>query len=184
MGISSFFPFKKSAQRLAQKPNPEATYLLASILVVFPEIARVSYDPKDELLELSFALDGQLSRDEFQIFTMKVVESIRTYHEITGLNNARLETSIEGIANVSFLQIRRDLKTLTRGELSIITSIAQDLFEERLIIENDDPDDAEEEMMLAQEEKIDQVFGRLRQNKISDRLVGIRENEKVVVYIR
>lgn len=182
MGISSLFPFKKSSPRNPKKPNPDASYLIASILVVYPEVAKVSYDPENELLQLSFALGGQLSQQDYMNFTAKVIESIQTYHMISGFSEARLELALEGISGVNFLQIRRDMATLTRGELNIIASIVSDIFEDRLIIENDDQED--EELTSVQEDKLDQIFFRLRQNKISDCLVGIRENEKVIVYVR
>ena len=182
MGISSLFPFKKSSPRNPQKPNPDASYLIASILVVYPEVAKVSYDLSDELLQLSFAIDGNLPEDSYQTFAAQSIESIRTYHALSGFSDARLELSLEVVAGVSFLQIRRDMATLTRGELNIIASIVNDIFADNLIVENDERDD--EEISAMQEEKLDQIFGRLRQNKISDCLVGIRENEKVIVYVR
>ena len=41
-----------------KKPNPDATRFLASILVVYPTIQSVTYESKDGMLELSFALNG------------------------------------------------------------------------------------------------------------------------------
>ncbi|MBR1859832.1 MAG: hypothetical protein IJ797_10095, partial [Selenomonadaceae bacterium] len=57
-----------------KKPNLDASRLLAAILVVYPSVQAVSYDPKDGMLELSFALKGSLSQDEFDNFLKYIAE--------------------------------------------------------------------------------------------------------------
>ena len=46
------------------------------------------------------------------------------------------------------------------------------------------PDEVDEEFSFAQEDKLDQIFVKLRKKKISDRVIGFRENEKVIIYAR
>ena len=53
-----------------KKPNPDASKLLASILVVFPAVQSVTYDSKDETLEFSFALNGKFSQEDIENFSI------------------------------------------------------------------------------------------------------------------
>ncbi len=164
-----------------KKPNPDATRLLAAILVVYPAIQSVTYDSKDDKLELSFALNGKFSQDDFEDFLKYVAESVETFHHIEGLGGATIELNVEGVFGTCFLNVRRDMATLTCRELSLLTELALNYFGDNLIEDYGDeiPD---EEFIMAQEDFLEQYLNNIRQLRIDGRLVGIREQERVVVY--
>ena len=166
-----------------KKPNLDAGRLLAAILVVYPSVQAVSYDPKDGMLELSFAINGQFSNDEFEGFLKYVADSVEVYHQLEGLGNATIELNAEGIYGTCFLNVRRDLETLTCGELSMITELAFNYFGEKLI-EEFSGDLHDEEYILSQEDYLEQMLGNIRQFRIDSRIVGVRESERVIVYTR
>ena len=167
----------------AKKPDPDAGRLLASILVVFPSVQSVTYDSKDETLELSFALNGKFSHDDFENFLNYVAESMETFHHLEGLSGATIDLNVEGIYGTCFLNVRRDVATLTCRELSLLTELAANYFGDQLIEEYDDsiPD---EEYLMAQEDFLEQGLSNMRQLRVEGRLVGVRERERVVVYSR
>ena len=167
----------------AKKPDPDAGRLLASILVVFPSVQSVTYDSKDETLELSFALNGKFSHDDFENFLNYVAESVETFHHLEGLSGATIDLNVEGIYGTCFLNVRRDVATLTCRELSLLTELAANYFGDKLIEEYDDtiPD---EEYLMAQEDFLEQGLSNMRQLRVEGRLVGVRERERVVVYSR
>lgn len=169
--------------RREKKPNPDASRLLASILVVYPTIQSVTYDSKSDMLELSFALNGKFSQDDFEDFLSHVAESVETFHHLEGLGGAKIELDVEGVFGTCFLNVRRDMSTLTCRELSLLTELAQNYFGENLIeeYEGDMPD---EEYIMAQEDYLEQCLNNIRQLRIEGRLVGVREQERVVVYAR
>ena len=109
--------------RREKKPNPDASRLLASILVVYPTIQSVTYDSNSDMLELSFALNGKFSQDDFEDFLSHVAESVETFHHIEGLGGAKIELDVEGVYGTCFLNVRRDMSTLTCRELSLLTSL-------------------------------------------------------------
>ena len=164
-----------------KKPDPDAGKLLASILVVFPSVQSVTYDSKDETLELSFALNGKFSHDDFENFLNYVAESMETFHHLEGLSGATIDLNVEGIYGTCFLNVRRDVATLTCRELSLLTELAANYFGDKLIEEYDDsiPD---EEYLMAQEDFLEQSLNNMRQLRVEGRLVGVRE--RVDVYSR
>ena len=166
-----------------KKPNPDASRLLASILVVFPAVQSVTYDSKDETLEFSFALNGKFSQDDIENFLAYVAESVETFHHLEGLGGAKIELNVEGVYGTCFLNVRRDVATLTCRELSLLTELAFNFFGDRLIEEYDGniPD---EEYLIAQEDYLEQCLNNMRQLRVEGRLVGVRERERVVVYAR
>lgn len=169
--------------RREKKPNPDASRLLASILVVYPSVQSVTYDSDSDMLELSFALNGKFSQDDFEDFLSHVAESVETFHHIEGLGGAKIELDVEGVYGTCFLNVRRDMSTLTCRELSLLTELAQNYFGENLIeeYEGEIPD---EEYIMAQEDYLEQCLNNIRQLRIEGRLVGVREQERVVVYAR
>ena len=166
-----------------KKPDPDAGRLLASILVVFPAVQSVTYDSKDETLEFSFALNGKFSQDDFEDFLSYVAESVETFHHLEGIGGAKINLSVEGVYGTCFLNVRRDVATLTCRELSLLTELAWNYFGDKLIEEYDDniPD---EDYLIAQEDYLEQCLNNMRQLRVEGRLVGVRERERVVVYTR
>lgn len=167
----------------SKKPDPDAGRLLASILVVFPAVQSVTYDSKDETLEFSFALNGKFSQNDFEDFLSYVAESVETFHHLEGLGGAKIELNVEGVYGTCFLNVRRDVATLTCRELSLLTELAWNYFGDKLIEEYDDnvPD---EEYLIAQEDYLEQCLNNMRHLRVEGRLVGVRERERVVVYSR
>lgn len=166
-----------------KKPNPDASRLLASILVVYPTIQSVTYDSKDDILELSFALSGKFSKNDFEDFLKYVAESVETLHYLENFYGATIELNVEGIFGTYFLNVRRDMATLTCRELSLLTEMAANYFGENLIedIENAVQD---EEYLMEQEDYLEQCLSSMRQLRIEGKLVCVREQERVVVYNR
>ena len=167
-----------------KKPNPDASRLLASILVVFPIVQSVTYDSKDETLEFSFALNGKFTHDDFENFLTYVAESLETFHHLEGLSGAKIELNVEGVYGTCFLNVRRDVATLTCRELSLLTELAVNYFGENLIEEYDENFIPDEEYLIAQENYLEQCLNNMRQMRVEGRLVGVREHERVVVYAR
>ena len=165
------------------KPNPDASKILASILIVYPSVQSVSYDPKDDMLELSFALNGTFSNDKFEGFLKCIAESVEAYHQLEGLGSATIELNAEGIYGTCFLNVRRDMETMTCGEISLLTELAINYFGENLIEEFSDSLN-DEEYFMTQADYLEKTLGNMRQIRIENRLVGVRERERVVVYTR
>ena len=165
-----------------KKPNADATRLLASILVVYPTIQSVSYESKDGMLELSFALNGKFSHNDFEDFLKYVAESVETFHHIEGMGGATIELNVEGVFGTCFLNVRRDMATLTCGELSLLTELAANYFGDNLI--EDYGGIPDEDYMIAQADFLEQSLNNTRQLRVDGKLVGVRERERVVVYAR
>ena len=79
-----------------RKPNMDGVNLLISILVCYPEIGAVSYEPKDDALHFSFTLRELPSRAEYESVGELIRESILTYHSLEGFEGARIEIFLEG----------------------------------------------------------------------------------------
>ena len=167
-----------------KKPNPDASRLLASILVVFPAVQSVTYESKGETLEFSFALNGKFTQNDFEQFLAYVAESLETFHYLEGFSGAKMELNVEGVYGTCFLNVRRDMATLTCRELALLTELAVNYFGDQLVEEYDNNFFADEEYLISQENYLEQCLNNMRQLRVEGRLVGVREHERVVVYAR
>ena len=74
----------------------------------------------------------------------------------------------------------RDVATLTRDELSLVADILYDAFPQTLLLDERDPLDPNFE--VEQENLLDHMLGTMRQQRLHEKLLGIREGDRVVVY--
>ena len=107
-----------------------------------------------------------------------------TFHHLEGLRGAKINLNVEGVYGTYFLNVRRDVATLTCRELSLLTELAATYFGDTLIEEYDENYFPDEEYLIAQENYLEQCLNNMRQLRVEGRLVGVREHERVVVYAR
>ena len=97
------------------------------------------------------------------------------------LGDATIELNVEGIYDTCFINVRRDIVTMTCGELNLLTELAFNYFGEQLIEEIAEGAN-DEEYILEQIDYLEQMLSNIRQIRIENRLVGVRERERVIVY--
>ena len=109
-----------------------------------------------------------------------LAESIAAYLGLNGLRARVVNLEMESTPKVSFLHLVRDVATLTRDELSLVADILYDAFPQTLLLDERDPLDPNFE--VEQENLLDHMLGTMRQQRLHEKLLGIREGDRVVVY--
>ena len=155
--------------------------LLVSILVCYPEIGMVSFEPKAEALNLAFALKSVPKHESYEAAAKFIEESIVTYHSLEGFSHAQIEISLEAQENTAFLHIVRDVFTLSRGEIAVIVTLMREHFGD-ILLRDEEKDKPDAEAEAAQEEAIDHMIGNLKINHGTERMIGIREDGRVMVF--
>jgi hypothetical protein len=154
--------------------------LLISILVRYPEVATVKYQPEERTLRFTFMVAGLVSEDEFSTFTGRLKESLLTFAFVTGrrMRVCLLEkTEYNGF---TLVEVYRDVESLSREEISLIASILAEDCGDRMVTEAQEP--LLEEDQLFQEELIEHMLDDIRQGQITKDLIGFRENGRVFVF--
>ena len=150
--------------------------LVASILMCFPEMAKVTLDSEDSGIWLDFTLKDVPTEERMKKADRVITDSMRLYHELEGFSRARLAFFYaKGV-----LRIFRDIDSLTRAELDILVSIIRDHFSDLLLA--DTVNNIDEDVLFNQSEMIDHRIRFLRKNHIYENMVGIREEGRVMVY--
>ncbi len=165
-----------------KKPNIDGINLLVSILVCYPEIGTISFEPGDDALHFSFALQEVPPRQVYEDTGELIRESIVTYHSIEGFSDAHIEIYLEGQGHTAFFHVIRDIRTISQGEISMIAEIMRERFAETLMIDPDSRPDAFEFDLAAHENAIDHMIGTLKITRVTNRMIGIREEGRVLVF--
>lgn len=154
--------------------------LLISILVRYPEIGTISFDPDNESLKLTFMLSGIPSSDEFAAVKQLILNSAAAYYELEGLRVRITDFQMTTYEQVAMFNVIRDVATLSKSEIAIIITLLRDKFKERLVADHNDS--MLEEDLLVQEELIDNMLENIKQQHAAHGLIGIREDGRVLVF--
>ncbi len=167
-----------------KKTNPDGVNLLASILVCYPEITTISYEPSEQTVEITFALNQRMDEKEYTTTVNFIWESVAAYQSLQGLDDVSMECSMELQGEMGFLHIKRDLMSLTRGEVALLATLMRERFGDKLALDTKTDMRIDSESQAMQEEIIERILGNVQQVRLSERLVGIREEDHVVVFNR
>ena len=155
--------------------------LLISILVRYPEVGSLHYDPLTQELRFTFLLTRALSEGETAALRERVVASLEALGHLEGrtMLECHLENSSLG-DHLTMVEIRRDVSTLTQEEISLVIALMRMEFRQQLVV---DPGDSlyEDELAL-QDEMIEQMLEDLRDSRSDRRLVAFREEGRVLVF--
>ena len=163
-----------------KKPNMDCVNLLTSVLIYYPEISKISIEP-DEKIYINYIIQKILTDEEIEKTRTLLEECLKSYHylEKTQVECDEVKVNIEERA--TFITIKRDMKTFSHGELRLINTLINEEFGELLIMDTDKIPMIDS-TMLAQMDLIDTMFASLKINPVVEKMIGIREAGRVIVF--
>lgn len=163
-----------------KKPNMDCVNLLTSVLIYYPEISKISIEP-DEKIYINYIIKKILTDEEIEKTRTLLEECLKSYHylEKTQVECDEVKVNIEEKA--TFITIKRDMKTFSHGELRLINTLINEEFGELLIMDTDKIPMIDS-TMLAQMDLIDTMFASLKINPVVEKMIGIREAGRVIVF--
>lgn len=167
--------------RLAAFDSADTVNRVVALLDRFPELHSVRSNPSDATLTLSFAVRERLDRAKARILSDRVGDHVRAFLDLRGGDEAaKIGLACDRDAAVSFVHVTRDASSFSRQELELVVSLFAEQFGERLVRDgdvaqlDDDP--------IARDERVDVALDALRDPAQHQRLVGFREEQRVLVY--
>ncbi|MDI3281381.1 MAG: hypothetical protein QJR13_08445 [Bacillota bacterium] len=154
--------------------------LLISILVRYPEVGTVRYNPEAQTLKFTFILKVVPPRERQRRFFALFRESLQAFYGLTGREPLVFELERQVYRNFTLLELKRDIATLSQEEISLFTGLVRDEFSDVLLTEENEP--LQEEERLFQEEMIEHMLEDMRESKLEKDLIGFREEGRVFVF--
>lgn len=162
------------------KRNADGVSLLVSILVCYPEIGTISFDPANESLKMTFVLNCLPEQEQYILLEQRLKSSVLSYLLLEGLKATAIEVRREDYDHLAFINVIRDVATMSRGEIALISEIMREHFSDHLVMDNNES--IMEEDLLVQEEVIDRMLFSLNKNRDVSKLIGIREDGRVLIF--
>lgn len=180
------FGFKQNGKaESGRKQASIGVQLIASLLVCYPEIDTVTYEPEDTEITLDFVVKGStVSHEEMEEFAKLLDESVQTYHDLHGGNPVWLAVDADIHGQRMAVHVKRQLSTMLRGELDLLAQLFQDKFGDKLQADGHNIDVLEPEFSSLQSNLLDQMLDTAQEQRIKERMIGMRDKDKVLVYNR
>lgn len=154
--------------------------LLISILVRYPEVATINFDPVQRVLKFTFAVSRVLDTLEMEIISQKLLDSIEVLNKLEG-KAARLSlVDRKECDSFTMIEIQRDVETLVQEEIALIVELFRQNLENSLI--TDETQSLYEEDLLMQEEIIERMLESVKGFAGDKKLFAFREEGRVLVF--
>lgn len=162
------------------RSGPGSAGLLVSILLRFPEVGSVTFDPDNHSLRFTLLVRGRLESTGYEQLLELLDSSVRAFGVLQGADPRLLGVERTSFGQVTAIEFTRDVETLTREEIAMLIELARDGFGERLVVEADGA--LVEEDLLVQEQLIDAALDDLRDARGQQNLIAYREGGRVMVF--
>jgi hypothetical protein len=156
--------------------------LIAFLLVRYPEIGSVSFDPEQKTMQFSFVLVKLLDQADLDRFTEQLMLSLNSMAQLQNREMGQLQVACNEDEGLSFLEITRNLNSLSQEEIGLIIGVVQQFFEGILLLDQEET--AQEEDVLLQEEMIEHMLEDLKDSRQEKKLIGFREEGRVLIFNR
>lgn len=154
--------------------------LLISILVRYPEVATIDFDPEGQVLKFNFIASRNLDSDEIKVFSLRLLDSIEAFNILEN-KDARLSLiDHQECGCYTMIEIRRDVETLVREEIALIVGLFREHLDNSLITDENQP--LYEEDLQIQEEIIEQMLECIKGNVGGKKLFAYRDEGRVLVF--
>ena len=154
---------------------------VVALLVRFPELHSIRSNPADATLTLTYAVARRLERAAARTFAELAAEYVRAFHDLAGTSIERIGIACERDTEVTFVHVTRDLATFSPEELALQAAVFAEHFGHELVT-NPQVDEAADEETASDEESLELALDALRNPAQRQRLVGVREEKRVLVY--
>jgi len=155
--------------------------LLISVLVRHPEVCAVGFGSRGQTLRFTFMLrspePGRVARIEESL-----TEAIFALGEVTGRAPAVCRFECSSFDSVMIFALERDVNSLSREEISVITTLIKDEAGAALVLE--DTSDFGDEEIAVQDELISEMLEDLPGEAVERNLYAFREGGRVLVFNR
>jgi len=154
--------------------------LLISILVRYPQVASINFDPWEQILRFNFICSQVLNQHEFEEFKTLLLNSIQTYNYLEKKDAVLIEIVHQVYDDLTLIEIKRDVVTLVQEEIALVVALFNQFMGANLVYDLNE--DIIEEDLIVQEEIIEHMLESVRGTVEDKHLYAFREEGKVMVF--
>ncbi len=150
--------------------------LLVAILVRFPQIGTIHYEPEAKTLRLVFLLKD--AQQDFHHFARRFESHLALFHNLRQEDVAVASLKKAETGDLTVIEVIRDLASISSGELNLIVELVSDEYGDTVVQEGHDIDD---EDVVEQNFQIESLLMSTMWRPL-ERLTGFRDKGRVLVF--
>lgn len=178
----NFRMFKKARIKRRKQVSQKDVEVLAALLVAFPQISTVTFEPKKRGLDLVFLCRSPVSKTKRKKLQTLYLQSMEVYQSLTNQKGGTVHCHWEILDGLHSFHVERDVASLSTGELRLTVSlIAQEI---PVVSDPEDQGTNGGEFSFSMGLLLQEMLDRVRELKCSKTLVALREGERVIVFHR
>lgn len=154
--------------------------LLISILVRYPQVAAINFDPEEHLLKFDFICARAVEGNEMRQFETHVLDHIRALNFLEKREIPLVEITHQVFNDLTVIEIKRDVETLALDEINLVAEVFYQYWERDLI--SDPGEHLIEEDLVVQDEIIEHMLESVRDSVGNKKLYAFREEGRVLVF--
>lgn len=154
--------------------------LLISMLVRYPEVATVRYEPEQQHLRVGLLISGDLSHVQWEELQEGFADTLEVYWQLSGRKPATLMMERESYGEMAAITIIRAADSLSPEEVYTWMEFFRDRLAGRLLTES--VEFSGEEELLAQDELIEDLLHDMHEGRSGRNLIAIREDGRVMLF--
>lgn len=154
--------------------------LLISLLVRYPEVATINFDPEQQILKFKFIVLKTVLEEEMKSLKQQMLDCIEVFNKLQGKTVRFSTVDHQYFDSYTMIEINRDVETLVREEIDLIAALFRQNLENSLV--KDDSSGFYEEDIIIQEEIIDHMLEIVKDCAVEKKLFAFREEGKVLVF--
>jgi hypothetical protein len=158
----------------------DSVELLISMLVRYPEIGTINYDPETNNIKVTFMMLKLFEEQALEAFRQTLLSCLETLHFLEGEKPELLEVNYSFCEDVTLVDVKRDVRTLSGEEISLTIMIVRECFADFLM--SDSEDEAGGDELLQDEELIGKLLENVRYTVADKKLLAFREEGRVMVF--
>lgn len=154
--------------------------LLISILIRYPEVAKINFDPEKHALKFTFMYTGILSDAEIAELKHNILSSIEVYNALECKYPQVVHLDYKISDNLTMIEIQRDVDTLVQEEIALMVELFRQSIHKSLVTE--ESEQLVDEDLMVQEELIEHMLQSVKAKSENKRLYAFREEGRVLVF--
>lgn len=165
-----------------RRPSSRDVEILATLLVAYPQVSRVTFDPEKKALGLVFLCRGPAGTRQRRALSRLYADSIEVFLRLTGRTPSVVKATWETMGDFYCFQVERDVASISPEELNITTDLVSE--RAKLVVgpEEVEMPDSSEDYAWSARLFLQEMLEQVKDLQSTRKLVALREGEKVLVF--
>lgn len=164
----------------SKKMTDSVKELLISILIRYPEVAAINFDPVKQVLKFTFIVNYILTSNEKARIKQLLLDSINVFNHLEDKQPRLSKIGYQTGEHFTIIELQRDVGTLTQEEITLIVELFQYFLKAYLITEDTKP--ILEEELIIQEKTINYLLENVGEVTKDRCLFAFWEEGQVLVF--